>query len=96
MSKLTDVQINELVAEVPDWLIIKEEGMKRLQKVFSFDDFASALDFTNKVGRLAEAQNHHPRIVTEWGRVTLTWWSHEQGGLVAADIEMAKKVNFLV
>ena len=96
MSKLTDVQINELVAEVPDWLIIKEEGMKRLQKVFSFDDFAYALDFTNKVGRLAEAQNHHPRIVTEWGRVTLTWWSHEQGGLVAADIEMAKKVNLLV
>ena len=96
MSKLTDIQINELVAEVPDWMIIKEEGINRLQKVFSFGDFASALDFTNKVGQLAEAQNHHPRIVTEWGRVTLTWWSHEQGGLVAADIEMAKKVNLLV
>ena len=95
MSKLSDSEIAELMPEVPGWLVVEEEGMKRLQRGFEFDDFAAALEFTNRIGELAETENHHPRIVTEWGRVTLTWWSHEQGGMVAADIVMAKKVDSL-
>jgi 4a-hydroxytetrahydrobiopterin dehydratase len=95
MAKLSSDQIVELMPEIPGWSVIEEEGMKRLQGVFSFGDFAEALDFTNRVGDLAEDANHHPRITTEWGRVTLTWWSHDQGGMVAADIEMAKKVDAL-
>ena len=95
MSKLSDAEIAEAIPGVPGWMVVEEEGMKRLQKSFMFDDFAAALEFTNKVGNLAEAENHHPRIVTEWGSVTLTWWSHEQGGMVAADIEIAKKVDSL-
>jgi 4a-hydroxytetrahydrobiopterin dehydratase len=53
------------------------------------------LAFTNRVGDLAEAADHHPRIVTEWGRVTLTWWSHDLGGMVTNDFEMAKRVDRL-
>ena len=95
MAKLSSSEIAEVLPQVPDWSTIEEDGMTRLQRQFSFGDFAEALAFTNKVGVLAEAADHHPRIVTEWGSVTLTWWSHDQGGMVAADIEMAKKVDAL-
>jgi 4a-hydroxytetrahydrobiopterin dehydratase len=95
MAKLNDSEIAGLLPQVPEWVVIEEEGMKRLQREFSFGDFAEALAFTNRVGQLAEDADHHPRITTEWGRVTLTWWSHDQGGMVAADIEMAKKVDAL-
>jgi 4a-hydroxytetrahydrobiopterin dehydratase len=95
MSKITDQEIAELLPTAPGWDVVVEEGMGRLQKVFAFGDFAEALVFTNRVGDLAEAADHHPRIVTEWGRVTLTWWSHDLGGMVANDFEMAKKVDAL-
>ncbi len=95
MAKLSDVEIADLMPQVADWSVIEEEEMKRLQRVFAFGDFAEALAFTNKVGDLAETADHHPRLTTEWGRVTITWWSHDQGGMVAADIEMAKKVDAL-
>ena len=95
MAKLSSAEIAELLPQVPEWAVIEEEGMKRLQRIFSFGDFAEALEFSVKVGALAEQANHHPRITTEWGRVTLTWWSHDQGGMVAADVEMAKRVDAL-
>ena len=95
MAKLSSTEITESMSQIPDWTVVEEEGMSRLQRAFTFGDFAEALEFTNRVGELAETANHHPRITTEWGRVTLTWWSHDQGGMVAADIEMAKKVNAL-
>ncbi len=95
MAKLTDAEIAELTPRVPGWSVIQEDGMNRLNREFSFEDFAEALDFTNQVGRLAEEADHHPRLVTEWGRVTVTWWSHYEGGMVGADIEMAKKVDAL-
>ncbi|MBT3996273.1 MAG: 4a-hydroxytetrahydrobiopterin dehydratase [Chloroflexi bacterium] len=95
MAKLTEQEIAELLPTAPGWSVVVEEGMGRLQKAFAFDDFAEALAFTNRVGDLAEEANHHPRIVTEWGRVTLTWWSHDLGGIVANDFEMAKRVDAL-
>ncbi|MDG0866365.1 4a-hydroxytetrahydrobiopterin dehydratase [Candidatus Lucifugimonas marina] len=95
MTKLSGAEIAELLPQIPEWTVIEEEGMKRLQRIFSFSDFVEALEFSVKVGSLAEQANHHPRITTEWGRVTLTWWSHDQGGMVAADVEMAKRVDVL-
>jgi 4a-hydroxytetrahydrobiopterin dehydratase len=95
MAKLSDAEIAELMPQVAGWSVVEEEGMKRLQREFTFGDFAEALAFTNSVGELAESANHHPRITTEWGRVTLTWWSHDQGGMVAADIDIAKKLDAL-
>lgn len=95
MAKLTAVEIADLLPQVPGWSEITEDGMSRLNREFSFEDFAEALSFTNRIGLLAEEADHHPRLVTEWGRVTVTWWSHSEGGMVAADIEMAKKVDTL-
>ena len=93
MARLTDSEITEMISQLPDWSVLEEDGMKRLNREFSFGDFASALEFTNRVGDLAEESNHHPRLVTEWGRVTVTWLSHDEGGMVAADFDMAKKVD---
>jgi 4a-hydroxytetrahydrobiopterin dehydratase len=64
--------------------------------VFRFDDFAQALAFTNAVGELAEAENHHPALLTEWGRVTVTWWTHVSRGLSRNDFVMAAKTDELL
>ena len=72
-----------------------EAGVDRLRRVFRFDDFAQALAFTNAVGEIAEAENHHPALLTEWGRVTVTWWTHVARGLSPKDYVMAAKTDEL-
>lgn len=67
--------------EIPEWGIEQVEGVDQLVRTFGFADFAQALEFTQQVGQLAEAQDHHPAILTEWGRVTVRWWTHKISGL---------------
>jgi 4a-hydroxytetrahydrobiopterin dehydratase len=83
----------DLLVQVPEWHIIRVDGVDRLQRVFKFKDFAQALDFTNRVGELAEKNDHHPAILTEWGRVTVTWWTHAIKGLHRNDFIMAAKTD---
>jgi 4a-hydroxytetrahydrobiopterin dehydratase len=90
---VTDAEIAELRPQVPAWNIIEVDGIKRLEKVFRFDDFVHALAFTNKVGELAEEEGHHPALLTEWGKVTVTWWTHKIGGLHRNDFIMAAKTD---
>jgi len=59
------------------------------------DDFAAALDFTNRVGELAERYNHHPEIVLEYGKVTVKWWTHTAGGVAANDCLLARETSAL-
>lgn len=92
-SKLADAEIEDLLLQVPQWQVKEVEGMKRLEKVFKFKDFAQALEFTNKVGAIAEEEDHHPLIITEWGKVTLQWWTHVIGGLHKNDFIMAAKTD---
>jgi 4a-hydroxytetrahydrobiopterin dehydratase len=92
---LSEAEIAELGAQVPEWRILEQEGIQHLQRVFTFKDFAQALAFTNKVGQLAEANDHHPTILTEWGRVTVTWWTHKVKGLHRNDFIMAAKTDQL-
>jgi len=61
--------------------------------VFSFKNFVEALAFTNSVGALAEEQGHHPDLLTEWGRVTVTWWSHKIKGLHRNDFIVAARTD---
>lgn len=72
------------------WLVINEH---HLERDFKFDNFRKALDFTNKVGELAEQQNHHPDIYLAWGKVKLTLWTHKIDGLTESDFVFAAKVN---
>jgi 4a-hydroxytetrahydrobiopterin dehydratase len=93
--RATDEEIAELHPQVPEWEIVEVDGIKRLQRVFRFDDFAQALAFTDAVGALAESEGHHPALLTEWGRTTVTWWTHKIKGLHRNDFIMAAKTDEL-
>jgi 4a-hydroxytetrahydrobiopterin dehydratase len=88
---VSEEEIEELAPQVPDWKIVEQDGVKRLERTFKFKNFVEALNFTNQIGELAEQENHHPRVVTEWGKVTLTWWTHVIKGLHTNDFIMAAK-----
>jgi 4a-hydroxytetrahydrobiopterin dehydratase len=84
-----------LLRLVPGWHLVDVDGESRLERSFPFPDFGRALAFTNRVGEMAEAENHHPAIVTEWGRVKVTWWTHKVGGLQRNDFVAAAKTDRL-
>ena len=90
---LTEIEIEELKPQVPDWVIQNRDGINQISRTFKFKNFLQALEFTNKVGAIAEEQDHHPMIVTEWGKVTVTWWTHSIGGLHINDFIMAAKTD---
>ena len=92
---LSETEIQELLPAVPGWSILEGSGVKRLERAFRFKDFAGALAFTLRVGELAEREGHHPRIMTEWGRVTVSWWTHVIRGLHRNDFIMAAKTDSL-
>ena len=92
---VTDAEIAELQPQVAQWELVELDGIKRLRRVFLFDDFAGALEFTKQVGELAEQQGHHPALLTEWGRTTVTWWTHKIKGLHRNDFIMAAKTDEL-
>ena len=93
--QVTTEEIQLLNSQIPDWKIIKEDDIRKLQRVYHFDNFIDALNFTNQVGFEAENEGHHPRITTEWGKVTVTWWTHKIKGLHRNDFIMAAKTDDL-
>ena len=92
---VTDEEMAKLLPEISDWELVNEDGIRKLDRVFRFGDFQQALDFTNAVGGLAEEEGHHPRLVTEWGRVSVTWWTHKIKNLHRNDFLMAAKSDQL-
>jgi 4a-hydroxytetrahydrobiopterin dehydratase len=93
--RATEAEIGELKPQIPEWTLLEREGIERLERVYRFANFAEALRFTNRVGALAEEEGHHPAILTEWGRVTVTLWTHKIRGLHRNDFIMAAKVDSL-
>jgi len=91
----TKEEINEFMQQLPDWTIVEEDGVQRLKRIFRFNNFVDAVAFTQKVAVLAEDENHHPAILTEWGKVTVSWWSHKIEGLHVNDFIMAAKTDQL-
>ena len=92
---VTNDEITELHPQVPGWQIIEVDNVKMLERMFKFKDFLKALNFTNKVAEVAEAEGHHPAIITEWGKVTVRWWTHKIRGLHRNDFIMAAKTDQL-
>jgi len=90
---VTREEIEALKPQVPQWTIRNVGGINRLERTFTFDDYAQALAFTLRVGELAEQEGHHPVTLTEWGRVTVSWWTHKIRGLHANDFVMAAKTD---
>lgn len=92
---LSDSEIVELRREIPLWETISESDVNQIYRQFNFRNFKDALEFTNSVGSLAEENGHHPAILTEWGSVTVTYWTHKIKGLHKSDFIMAAKTDKL-
>jgi 4a-hydroxytetrahydrobiopterin dehydratase len=91
--QVSEAEIQELKPQVPEWSLVERDAIQRLERVFRFENFAEALSFTNRVGALAEAEGHHPAILTEWGQVTVTLWTHKIRSLHRNDFIMAAKID---
>ncbi len=91
----TEAEIQQWREEIPDWKLIEEDGEPKLQREFRFSNFREALAFTNQVGELAEEQNHHPALITEYGKVAVVWWTHKIGGLHRNDFVCAARTDQL-
>jgi 4a-hydroxytetrahydrobiopterin dehydratase len=84
-----------LLLALQGWELKDKDGTTVLQGRYAFPDFAAALAFANKVGALAEAANHHPALLVEWGSVTVQWWTHSINGLHRNDFVMAARCDAL-
>jgi len=92
MSMLEQQQIDQALATMQGWAV--RDGM--LRRRFTFPDFAQALAFANRVGELAEREDHHPDLLVGWGACEVAWVNHSAGGITQRDVEMARATDDLV
>jgi 4a-hydroxytetrahydrobiopterin dehydratase len=92
---IKDGEANELLLKVPAWRREFHDGVEKLIREFYFVEFKDAFDFTYKLASLAERESHHPGLLTEWGKVTVYWWTHKINGLHLNDFIMAAKTDML-
>lgn len=91
-ARLDGAAVTTALAGLPaSWALDGEVLVKR----FGFADFAAALAFVNRVGALADAQDHHPDVELAWGRVVLRIWTHDAGGLTENDFILAARADAL-
>lgn len=91
----TEIEIAKALSELPEWSLIQIDEVQQLTRIYTFKNFVNALEFTNQVGAIAEEFNHHPALFTEWGKVTVNWWTHKIKGLHENDLIMAAKTEKL-
>lgn len=92
---MSETEIETRLADVPGWQVKTVDRANRLERVYKLKNFKEALELTNRIGAIAEEEGHHPRIVTEWGRVEVQWWTHIIKGLHQNDFIMAAKTDRL-
>ena len=92
VSPLKGKELHKLLDQLDGWRALQEH---HLEKTYEFDDFVTALAFTNKVGELAEEQGHHPDIHLSWGQVRIEIWTHAIDGLAESDFILAAKCDRL-
>jgi len=91
--RATDEEIAQYRQQVPDWNIIERDGIPRLERTFSFNDYEKGLEFTTLVGQAANQQDHHPDILVQYKKVTVSWWTHAIKGLHRNDFVMAARTD---
>ena len=91
--QVSDEELPALLRQIPDWQPIVVDGVMQLQRVYSFRNFKQAWAASNKVAELAEQEGHHPALLLEWGKLTITWWTHAIGGLHKNDFICAAKTD---
>lgn len=91
---LSHQEITKLLAALPnDWKVLQ---LHHLEKEYLFPDFKQALDFTVKIGQVAEQEGHHPDITLSWGKVKVTIWTHKINGLTESDFILAAKIDAIL
>jgi 4a-hydroxytetrahydrobiopterin dehydratase len=93
---VTPDEQTELLASIPDWNIVDVNDIPHLRRVVKRKGWKPAVALANQVAELADAEDHHPAILIEWGRVTVEWWTHAIKGLHRNDFIMAAKVDSLL
>ena len=93
---VSDLEAKNLLSELDGWIIDSVSGIDQLVKTYKFSNYGESLDFSNKVADLAESEDHHPRIVLEYGSVEVSWWSHKIKGLHKNDFICAAKTDNLL
>jgi 4a-hydroxytetrahydrobiopterin dehydratase len=86
-------ELENLKSQVPGWQVVQGHHLTR---TYPFPDFRTALDFTNRVGELAERQGHHPDLYLSWGKVEVRIWTHKIDGLTESDFILAAKIDQLL
>ena len=94
--KVTDEELKNLIREIPEWAAHSRDGVLQLERTYRFKNFKQAWAFSDKVAALAEDEFHHPTLTLEWGKLTVTWWTHSIGGLHKNDFIMAAKTDALL
>ncbi|MEN0039462.1 MAG: 4a-hydroxytetrahydrobiopterin dehydratase [Cellvibrio sp.] len=87
--------LHDALTELPEWAVESVDGVNQLNRVYRFNNFVNAMTFTQAVGALAEEYGHHPALLTEWGKVKVSWWTHKINGLHENDVIMAAKTEAL-
>lgn len=82
--------------ELPQWQVLQVDGITQLQRVYELGNFVEALLLTNRIGALAEEADHHPALLTEWGKLQVRWWTHTVRGLHRNDFIMAARCDRLL
>jgi len=85
-------EIEEFIG-TSDWQFIENDGVPQIFRKYKFDNFEQALAFTNRVAEIAEKEGHHPKIITEWGSVSVFWWSHKIKSLHVNDFILSTKTE---
>jgi 4a-hydroxytetrahydrobiopterin dehydratase len=91
----TESERADFLAAHPEWRIEQVDDVPQLVRTFKFQNFTEALAFTCRVGEMADAEDHHPAILTEWGKVTVRWWTHKIRNLHLNDLIAAAKSDAL-
>lgn len=86
---------DKLFGDLSGWSREPESGVRKLVKTYRFGNFVEAIQFANYVKDISEKENHHPSLLIEWGRVTVSWWTHTAGGLRRNDYIMAAKTDLV-
>ena len=92
---LSREEIAKLQTQVPHWHVVEKDGIPRISREFTFPDFKSAMAFADKVGALAEREQHHPDLYISWGKVVVETWTHKIRGLHENDFILAAKTDAL-
>ena len=92
---ISEGEARRLLPLVPLWTLNSQELGFVLTREFMFKTFAEAFQFASKVAELADQQDHHPKLIIEWGKVSIFWWTHSINGLHMNDFVMAAKTDAL-